>query len=270
MTTSGVLRKALRRDACTAVETTARAVLNHMNITRHSDHSADAPSQVLIRLLRSGTHGSPVVATMLTAVSNSQALRTIIASSTAEAVERGAGQAAAMRNAPSGWQLSFPQPPWKPLNPRSNKRGRDPLGTIAAWLLYEIKASEGTSISNSPLNVGSRMLGVKWTRTCAYSVRNKLGVPVVGKVSGLAGPFAFKATLRDVNAPVEILSQTNGSYYPNLGERIRPTNAPGPGSEPLSPWTQHSYITLRQLGHKSNATTARSIHFFTSAFSIRR
>ena len=40
---------------------------------------------------------------------------------------------------------------------------------------------EGTSASDSPLNVGSRMLQVSWTRTCGYNDSNSLSVPVVGE-----------------------------------------------------------------------------------------
>ncbi len=95
-----------------------------------------------------------------------------------------------MRNAPGGWQLLFPQPPTGSPSTRARQAWVGiSLGTMAARLLHEIRASECTSASDSPSNVSSRILRVSRTRICqcGYSDSNKFGVPVVGEVSGLVG-----------------------------------------------------------------------------------
>ncbi len=77
------------------------------------------------------------------------------------------------------------------------------------------------------------------------------------------GPFAFKATLRDANAPVEIISQIDGSYLPNPAESTSISHQADQCAgtrfgnlEPLGTAFIHHYSKLS--GCKSNATTARS------------
>ncbi|KAH9038170.1 hypothetical protein EDB85DRAFT_2273164 [Lactarius pseudohatsudake] len=277
MMTSGVLRKALRRDVRTVVETTEKAVLNHMNI---SDHSADLfdtriyswgcrpeppvrGSRCLSGCCAAERTEAPLEPRLLTAVSvSSRRLPTRCVQTEFPGLQNDKSQVARLNVRLERWSevhavvlslVTVGRPGGQPCathlaagnylshiptgSPSTRARtsvGGIRLGTMAVWLLYEIKASK--------VPVGT------------WAAINRL---------------LAKATLRDADAPVEIVSQTDGSYYPNPAERLADRRA-GPRFGTLGPWTQHSYITQTAGTQIECDDRAINTAAFTSAFRIRR